>query len=261
MTQVGSLGTLVFVCLHRDIALLGSLPQEYQLVLSTDGLCLCDISSPKQLVKLRERVNKSSRFTLRRYLDRFYLLVSDDAVEKRQEILDKFFNLIGDEYESLIDVPRNVENIRNLLGFVSQFAGYMRGATILDYGCGTGLSLGPTSDFNINLVGVDRCPIMCRIARNRGMTVWSFEELAQKSFDQISGAFASYVFHLLPQTDGLCLLWAHLRKGGIFVANFHKNQGIETVNNCVSDLGGDVKLLKSPLGSERHGAYIAYIKS
>src|SRR5208282_6225038 len=138
----------------------------------------------------------------------------------RQELIDEFFELIGDDYESLVDTNRNVENIRNLLRILASISKRLDGSMILDYGAGTGLALKPAAEFNVQLIGIERSPVMSRRAIARGMTVWTPGELARQPRESLPNAFASYVFHLLPHTNGLRLLWSRLRPGSALAANF-----------------------------------------
>jgi len=226
--------------------------------LQVNGLSVFDIGQDTH--KLDLTLGKIPKLKARRYLDKFYLWTSVNNLKRRQEVLDKFFAFIAYQYESLIDVQRNLDNIQILLGFLNRLLAPIEGSTIVDYGCGTGLSVASASELKIELVGVDRCPTMRRIASDRGMTIWGPGELARQPKNSLDGAFASYVFHLLPHAGGLRLLWARLRSGGVLVANFHKDQGIDLVDACVSEEHGLIRLLESPFGSERHGRYVAYIK-
>jgi SAM-dependent methyltransferase len=197
---------------------------------------------------------------LGRYLDRFYLLAPVDDMIRRQDLLIRFFGLIAYEYESLIDVGRNEENIRMLVGMLSGAIGGLKGALVLDFGCGTGLSHGVFRSEGIRLVGYDPCPTMREIARARGMTVWSPRDLARQPRDSIQGSFASYLFHLVPHMGGLRLVWSRLRRGGVLTANFHKGQGRAAVEATVIELGGRVESV-SEGPTCRHGQYVMYAKA
>lgn len=256
--RVSNLGQHLLVCHGTDVELLHSVNLQGEPIHRSEKLCIFAVEQNFQ--KLRKALSPIPQFSIRRYLDKFYICTPKDNPKRRQEVLDSFFQLIASEYESLIDIERNTDNIRSLLAILSQLLNPIRGSLIVDYGCGTGLSIIPASAFDIRLVGVDRCPKMRQIAASKGMKVWGVGELARQSKDSIDGAFASYVFHLLPDTHGLRLLWARLRIGGVLVANFHKNQGLELVNMCVKELQGSAIQLASSLDVERHGTYAAYRK-
>jgi trans-aconitate methyltransferase len=168
--------------------------------------------------------------------------------------------MISENYDSLVDVERNCHNISNLIGFLSERIDINKTATVMDYGCGTGLSVRALPNPGLRIIGFDRCSKMRMIAASRGLEVWSPDELVLQPTDFFAGAFASYVLHLHPHTLELELLWARLRSDGIFVANFHKNRGIEFANVLMRGLGATVKVLESPADSEIHGTYVAYLK-
>jgi SAM-dependent methyltransferase len=253
--RISELGDNLIICHKDDVPLL---PPRLSAtaVGGTEGILRIfgiDLQDPAAEIQAHYGI------TLRRYLDRFYLWAPEDNLERRQEILNAFFDSVAIEYEALIDVPRNVENLRILLGDLRSRSATFEGSTMIDFGCGTGLSHKLLSEFGVKLIGVDPCPMMRSVARSKGMVVWSPGELARNPPNSLDGAFASYVFHLLPHTHGLRLLWARLRPGGALVANFHKNQGVEMVTACIQELGGIAEPFEASQ-SERHGQYIAYLK-
>jgi SAM-dependent methyltransferase len=253
-----NLSQCLLVCHENDVGLLLTADIQLEQVLQSRDLCLFKIDI--DITELEKALSPVAHFSLNRYLDKFYIWASESDLEHRQKVLDKFFQIIADQYESIIDVPRNLENINNLLGFLDDLLNPIDNSTIIDYGCGTGLSVGPASKLNIKLIGIDRCPKMRQISASRGMTVWRIGKLAQQPPNSLDGAFASYVFHLLPHTRGLQLLWSRMRPGGILTANFHKNEGVELVETCIRELQGSIINLPVPPGSERHGSYVAYKK-
>jgi len=256
--RVSDLGQYLLVCHEIDALLLCSTYLAGRQVLKCKELCLFNVGDETQ--KLNETINTIPNLKARRYFDKFYLWTPENNDKRRQYVLDRFFELIANEYESLIDVERNLDNIRNLFWFLDRLMDPLERATVVDYGCATGLSIRLATKLDIKLIGFDRCLKMRQIASGRGMIVWSTGELARQPKGSLDGAFASYVFHLLPNTYGLRLLWARLKQGGVIVANFHKNQGTEVVGACIHELKGSVQHLRSPIGSERHGVYVAYRK-
>lgn len=246
-----------FVCHKRHLPLIGLDNSELQLLGTHNGLTVFQIVGSG--TSLYSQFSNIPGFSLHRHLDKFYLLTPDESYSVRQQLLDSFFGLIASNYESLIDIERNKENIKNLISILQQSLDQLSRAKIIDYGCGTGLSLRVRESANVELIGVDSCPTMRQIAALRGMIVWSPGQLAQQPKDSLDGAFASYVFHLCPHTAGLRLLWSRLRYGGVFVANFHKGEGVKNVKQCIAELGGVSLALSSSL-SEKHGLYLAYLK-
>jgi trans-aconitate methyltransferase len=132
---------------------------------------------------------------------------------------------------------------------------------IADYGCGVGLSLELESEFQIRLVGFDYSARMRKIASERGMRVLSQKDLSCQPEGVFDGAFASYVFQLYPRPCELTDFWRLLKPGAALVANFHKNQGIDFVNDSLKLLRCSIRVLPTTTGAEPHGAYIAYVKN
>ena len=194
-----------------------------------------------------------------RYLDRFILLIPEDQNESH-EIFTLFFDSIADNYEEYIDRQRNLDNIHNLLSILSSSIGPLKGKTILDFGCGTGLSMEFSSEFAVNLVGVDASQGMRTVASSKGMTVWSYADLTKCPPGGIYGCIASYVLHL-PQNDHIfSLIWSKMGPGGILVGNIHKSQRLKSLEQLVFHLSGTIKYLTQLNNSSIHGDYIACIK-
>ncbi len=217
------------------------------------------------LSEIADRVGKavenSKSLQVFRYLDRFHLVLSSTNLAERQEVLDEFFEFIAEDYEHLIDLSRNRENIKILLSLLKGRIECSENAIVIDYGCGIGLSNELLFDAKFNLIGFDRCKIMRQIAKDRGMVIWCHEELAKQPDETINGAFASYVLHyLLPENKELQLLWPKLKPGAVLVANLHKKQGIERLEAAIRKVKGSLELLEGPPDSERHGIYVACVK-
>jgi SAM-dependent methyltransferase len=259
MTPVSEISSYVLVCDKRDFEFLlaNSLCDDHSP--ETNGLYLIPVVTKAE--ELEAVLNAVPQRRVRRYLDRFYLWGYDNAPDVWQRMVDKFFELIAYKYETFIDVERNRENIGNLLLMCHRLGRPTQQAEVIDYGCGTGLSLTVADGAKSKIVGVDRSKTMRQIARSKGMTVWSFHTLELKPHNSLAGAFASYVLHLSPSLDGIGLLWDRIRQGGVLVANFHKNHGVERVTEYLQPKGCLIQKIESPTGAERHGVYIAYVKS
>lgn len=255
-TRVIDLPNRLFVCHKAHVFHLEKTKLQHKSVLTLDDLRVFDIDSEANAIE--QVLPRMTGLKLHRYLDRFYLWVPEDDEDQRQDLIDQFFQWIGDDYESLIDRDRNIENIRNLIQLVGSTVGLP--SEIVDYGSGTGLALRPAAELGLKLIGVERSVVMARRAIAAGMAVWTPGDLARQPNGSLPSAFASYVLHLLPHTNGLRLLWARLRPGSVLVANFHKSEGIERVNDCLGRERSTILQLRSPDGSMKHGPYIAYVK-
>ena len=223
-------------------------------------LAIYDLGSNSLSIELIQKALPTKE--IHRYLDCFYLITSIDDSEHRQTLLDSFFDFIADNYESLIDVNRNMENISNLFSILNAHIDFRPDTTILDYGCGTGLAFKVlnSSDYSLNLLGFDRCSKMLSIARMRGMTAIGSRELAIMNNGTIDGVISSYTLHLKPQLSGIKLLWSRLKIGGKLVANHHKNVGIQFMTQYILGLGGAVQDLKTAKYNQWHGSYLVYVK-
>jgi ubiquinone/menaquinone biosynthesis C-methylase UbiE len=196
------------------------------------------------------------------YLDRFILVSPRDDIKRKQIIMDSFFALIAKQYEELIDVERNKENIRYLLTYLNIIP-FKSDSIVLDFGCGTGISAEVWRDMgqlNGRLIGLDRCSKMRQIATGRGMEVWGPHEMVRLHPGTIDRVFASYVFHLISNVHSIRLLWSRLKPGGVIVANFHKNQGIQMVSEHLEIEAQIINPVPGLPENSCHGAYVAYKK-
>jgi hypothetical protein len=101
---------------------------------------------------------------------------------------------------------------------------------------------------------------MRHLAKLNGLAVWGPGDVARLPPNALQAAFASYVFHLIPESGLLRLTWHRLKSGGIVVANFHKQQGIAQFETTMQTLGGIPIALNAALTTTRHGQYLAYKK-
>jgi SAM-dependent methyltransferase len=196
---------------------------------------------------------------INRYLDRFHLLLSREDPVLRQQTLDLFFSFLEPDYESTVDVDRNENNIKILLEVVQGALGDISQAVLLDFGCGTGLSLGPARECGTTLVGFDTSEAMRSAARSRGMSVLTAERILSSDSLRFDGIIASYVLHLEPAEVWIRAAWSHLRPGGVFAANFHKHSGLDAFTRILRNFGAGVRLV-NPLEGERHGSFVLCTK-
>jgi len=195
------------------------------------------------------------------YLDRFFLLVPINNSEYRRKLFLRFFELIAEDYENLIDVKRNIENIKNLFKLLRFYINSLEGSLILDFGCGTALSLNIANSYKVKIVGYDACPMMRQLAKKRGLNVWGEIDISKQRYNSLDAAFASYVLHFYPEDESLKLVFNILKPGGVFVVNIHKNQFRELIDEHLRKVG--FRILNPPdLNFKKyHGPYVVYIKS
>lgn len=150
-----------------------------------------------------------------RILDRLYVPLPRD-VNTTVAVLDA----IAPVYELLIDVERNRQNISQLLEIIESTQAAVAGTLhVLDFGCGTGLSLSGSKRgracSKVSLVGLDDAPRMRKLAGARGLLL--VERGAQI---RCHGILASYVLHGGINREDLSWLMQILVPGGVFVANW-----------------------------------------
>jgi predicted TPR repeat methyltransferase len=160
----------------------------------------------------------------RRLLDRFYLPAVPDPV-----LSVALFDLCAEAYERLVDVTRNVANIHNLLRVaLVAWQGEFEPVRVLDFGCGTGLSVAALQSFisgsarRIQLTGTDGSAHMLQIAARRGLPVLAKADWASLPAGTYDAVIASYVFHLGISQDDCDLIAKQLTPGGVLVANYHR---------------------------------------
>jgi precorrin-6B methylase 2 len=193
------------------------------------------------------------------YLDRF--MIQLDGSEPCRGSLYVLFDLIAESYESIIDVRRNLENIRNmLLRLSTSLESLTDRSLIVDFGCGTGLSYEVAMSFGVQIVGIDTCPMMRRIASRKGMRVLSDESLHQTPRITADAVIASYIFHLVHDHEVLYALWQCINPRGKIVANFHKSVGINAVTEFVTSVGGSSEIIMSAASEFDHGPLIEFSK-
>jgi predicted TPR repeat methyltransferase len=178
----------------------------------------------------------------------------------QQVLYNEFFDYIANQYESLIDISRNLANIDTLLELLSHEIGGLVDKRIIDFGCGTGLASRRLRGAAAEFTGVDQSPHMRDIAMHRGMKVVPTNDLASWT-SYFDGAIASYVLHLLSDDEALRSLALALKPDGVLVGNFHKNANLDRVTKCLARYGCEAVELPLRSGIEIHGGYMGYRKS
>lgn len=198
-------------------------------------------------------------FSLVRYLDTHWLLLPKANPESCQAVVDAFFCWLSEDYDSTIDVDRNVRNIRYLMSLCLKF-GLRSPNRVLDFGCGTGISTVALDSLpEVQLVGFDSCSRMVDIAEARGLSVLDLQDLMALGPCYFDAIFSSYTMHLLFEREGLALAWDSMRTGGVLAANFHKSVGLGVVSEFLHGLGA--QLVFADDGPGEHGVYRVFRKS
>src|SRR5712692_6895819 len=101
--RVSDIGKYIVICHKRDFDTIGAALGTTQASL-WKNLALFPSETPR--IGLKQGKLGTTNLEIQRYLDRFYLCLSDSDHYRRQMVSD-FFELIADDYEKLIDRPRN----------------------------------------------------------------------------------------------------------------------------------------------------------
>jgi len=194
------------------------------------------------------------------YFDYYYLML---PLTKKltTKLYEEFFDYISPDYEHLIDLNRNQENIYNLLKIVQGYTYSKTKLVILDYGCGTGISHSFAKNYNYEIIGFDICPNMRQNASSKGMIVWGEKDLIQQPKSSIDAVISSYVFHFLIDDSYFKLLYKLLKPNGIIVANFHKNKNRNFIDQSLNKIGFEIIQSTILKNKEYHGTYVVYRKS
>jgi SAM-dependent methyltransferase len=206
---------------------------------------------------LTELFHRRSRQVIK-LLDRF-LFVAPLSLTEENALFAGFFEHISGEYEDLIDRACNLHNMDVLVSLLTSRLGNLQDLHILDFGCGTGLSLIPLTAVGANVTGLDQSVGMRKIAKARGMQVVTVEEL-ERWPNQFDGIIASYVFHLYPDIRTIETVCRKLKVGGLIVGNFHKGIGLDYMVELFRRFDCEAFLCETTGEMERHGKYLAFIK-
>jgi SAM-dependent methyltransferase len=170
------------------------------------------------------------RQTFCRYMDRYFLPRPPDPA-----IVTALCNHIALQYNREIDSERNISNIVSLLRRAVEQIPHQTGypLRILDFGCGTGLSVQALSRLSagqsnhIELIGTDASPAMLEQAHRNGLRVITMDawwNTSPRSFDAV---IASFLFHFGITDDEARALATQVRPPGIIVGNYHKGKPLQ----------------------------------
>ena len=203
-----------------------------------------------------DKLLKETGCKFEKYLDRFYLVFS--LSDQHQNLVDYFFKFISLEYNSLINIERNVKNISKMLDWLLEQNSKESKINLIDYGSGTGLSLNVIDKNRVTLIGIDLCSEMRLIAKANGMLSYGIEEaFTEIKNESIDGFFFSYVFHYMPTKRDFELVKGKLKTGGFVIGNTFHNLHVEYVENTLNSIGlvAIEHNLSSPIEGERYLIY------
>lgn len=190
-----------------------------------------------------------------RLMDCAHFILQNNPLTQ-QALYNGFFDYIGAEYESLISVSRNCDNIKHLLYLLRQHSGSLEAKELIDFGCGTGLALTQLQAAKAQFVGVDQSAHMRDIAQHRGMNTIDLVALRGRP-SRFDGAIASYVLHMVSDETAIAGVASSLKKGATLVGNFHKGLNVQWMDGVFAKYGCKATRLDA---SAIHGTYIGYTK-
>lgn len=171
-----------------------------------------------------------------KYFENAYM--SGNLVEPaRLELVQGYFDVVSSIYGDLTRSGLNAACYEHLLNEAKRMTQVIE--SCLDFGCGPGTILESKVPAEVPVVaGWDFSPRMRSLARSHGLPVLREVDFLQGSrlFDVVLAAF---VFHYgtvsASQLGHIC---QRLRIGGIFVANFHKDLGLDHFMSTLSRVPG-----------------------
>lgn len=186
-----------------------------------------------------------------------YILVVPPIECLRNLFFNLFFDWIAETYEDVIDQERNVDNIKALLGLLLRYEMVDSTSRILDFGCGTGLSMKATSMSYADVYGYDVSNEMRRRARAAGIAVFENNEFLGCNL-QFDGVIASYTLHCRANMKLLTKAAEVIRPGGGIAANFHKGVGRDWAESAMREFG--METLSQSISEAGHGEVVLYRK-
>lgn len=168
------------------------------------------------------------------YLDCF-IIVLPVKYALQPVMWNDFYTYFGENYEKLIDVHLNIRCIDTLYAYLCEKVDVSNSTVILDYGCGTGLSIAKSD--NCILLGYEPNGKMRGQAVRRGMRVLDYQQLYLLPDFSIDAMFSSFVFHMGITGNDIQLLRRIIRREGVIVANFYKNINCSLVNDLFAQYG------------------------
>lgn len=192
-------------------------------------------------------------FEVLHYLDNFLILLPQDCITQRR-IWGSFYHSFGTIYEKLIDIEQNLECIKWMLQYIDQNMEIRFPKKVLDYGCGTGISM--EIGYNGMILGYEPIEAMRTQAIKKGMRVFCKSNIHSLPDGYFDAFFASYVFHMAINEQDVLQIFSKVRVDAVGVANFYKGINEVVVNNIFQKLNFTVRKIEGI--DERFGPMYEY---
>ena len=247
----------ILVCDYAAARLLKSAFPKSVLLQETGTAALFDVTEHE--VGLHEKADSLGLHLSPRYMDRFYFCFGSVFSRDRRATLGHFFDVIAPIYSQYVDIDRNRDNVANLLQLVASRTDCP--GPVLDFGCGTGLAKKVADAVGVELIGYEPNRRMRAEAVAAGLRVWDRLDVAAQCGQTLHAAMASYVLHLPGTLDDVGFAWrALLQAPAMFVANFHKSEGLNETVRIFQALGATIEAVDSPAAWRRHGDYVVFFR-
>lgn len=175
------------------------------------------------------------------YLD-YFILVLPSNYNEQQIMWRDFYEYFGENYELIIDKKNNIECIEMMLKYIEKEKKASNSCRILDYGCGSGISI--LANYKGEIWGYEPVERMRNQAKSKGMKVFfndNLEKIPNNFFDAI---FSSYVFHMAVNEEDIKRIFSKAKKNAFLVANFYKNINESYVNDIFMRNGFEIRQVK-----------------
>lgn len=226
------------------------LPDSANPVASADVFCRLDVAkrlariatlrNPRQVGQvvvfdgdITEHQASRAGLSVRRLLDRHFIVYDANDVESAAVAERALFDSLAARYENEIDAELNAANITELLSLVEA----PENGLVMDYGCGTGLSMTSPAAKGLRLLGFDQSAAMLAVAAARGLHTMDVTHLQSNGCPKLDGIIASFVLHLSTSTENLERVARELRPSRRLAANFHKLSGVDQASIALEAAG------------------------
>ncbi len=175
------------------------------------------------------------------YLNKFLIIIPEDY-EMQASLWRDFYTYYGNMYEELIDIKMNLHCIDTLYNHIKDNYAVSPSTSILDYGCGSGLSSRIILD--CKLIGYEPNDIMRMQSTRKGLETLNYQQfcsLPNRCFDYV---ISSYVFHMGLKERDIDLLISKVKNNGVIVANFYKDINRNYVSELYNRKGFSVNEVK-----------------
>lgn len=188
------------------------------------GLYVYEMGAVNKKEELKESLKENEILF---YLDYFVIILPKEY--SRQSFLwTRFYKIFGELYENMIDKSINLECIGEMLSYICKKIEINSSSTILDYGCGSGLST--LVPFEGKIIGYEPIYEMRRQARYRGMLAVSSSGIQKIPENYFDAVFSSYVFHMAVSEENIKYIINKMKPDAFWIANFYKGMNEEVIN-------------------------------